>query len=315
MREIGGYIEYEYSRGKMLHEDAILLNCGRRALSYLIRSRGIKKVWIPRFTCGAVIEPFTKEGVAVCLYPIGTGFRPEVENVPGEDWLVLINHYGQISNEQIIEIRNQHPNLIVDNTQAYFQMPVPDIDTVYSCRKFFGVADGAVLYTDSALKEDFEKDESFEKMTYIMGRFERAASEFYGMYDRNNSLFDNEPIKQMSKLTRNILCGVDYDYVRKTRTANFRYLDDKLRDINRLKPLAADGAFMYPLYIDNGSNVRKQLIAKHIYIPTLWPDVFAFCSGKELEYDMARNILPLPVDQRYGTEDMEYIVSNVMGGI
>jgi len=27
----------------------------------------------------------------------------------------------------------------------------------------------------------------------------------------------------------------------------------------------------------------------------------------DLEYDMARNILPLPIDQRYGKEEMEYI--------
>lgn len=315
MREIGGYIEYEYSRGKMLHDDAVLLNCGRRALSYLIKSRDIKEVWVPKFTCGSVIEPFEKESVDVCFYSIGTGFRPEIDNIPSGEWLVIINYYGQISNEQIIEIRNQHPKLIVDNTQAYYQMPVPDVDTVYTCRKFFGVADGAVLYTNSTLKEEFKKDESFKRMAHIMGRFERTASEFYEMYDRNNSLFDHEPIKQMSKLTHNILCGIDYDFVCKTRTANFWYLDEKLRDINRLKLSVPDGAFMYPLYTDNGANIRKQLIDKHIYIPTLWPDVFTFCDEKDLECDMARNILPLPVDQRYGIEDMEYIVSNVMEGI
>lgn len=315
MREIGGYIEYEYSRGKMLHDDAILLNCGRRALSYLIRSREIRKVWIPKFTCDSVVEPFRKENVDVCFYSMGIGFQPEMENIPGDEWLVLINYYGQISNEQIIEIHNKHPKLIVDNTQAYYQMPVPDIDTVYTCRKFFGVADGAVLYTNRALKEEFEKDESFERMTYIMGRFERTASEFYGLYDKNNSFFDSEPIKQMSRLTHNILCGIDYGFVCKTRTANFRYLDEKLRDINKLKLSVPDGAFMYPLYIDHGADIRSRLIAKHIYIPILWPDVYTFCGEKDLEYNMAKNILPLPVDQRYGIGDMEYIVSNVMEGI
>ena len=27
-----------------------------------------------------------------------------------------------------------------------------------------------------------------------------------------------------------------------------------------------------------------------------------------LEYDMAENILPLPIDQRYGSDDMSYIL-------
>ena len=35
-------------------------------------------------------------------------------------------------------------------------------------------------------------------------------------------------------------------------------------------------------------------------------------SEGELEFDMAKNILPIPVDQRYGIEDMEYIVEEVL---
>lgn len=42
MKEIGGYIELDTCRHAMLHEDAILLNCGRNALAYLLEARGIK---------------------------------------------------------------------------------------------------------------------------------------------------------------------------------------------------------------------------------------------------------------------------------
>lgn len=41
MKEIGGYIEFEYAHGEMLHGDAVLLNCGRRTFSYLVKSREI----------------------------------------------------------------------------------------------------------------------------------------------------------------------------------------------------------------------------------------------------------------------------------
>ena len=50
---------------------------------------------------------------------------------------------------------------------------------------------------------------------------------------------------------------------------------------------------------------------KNIFIPTLWPAVLSLCSEDELEYDMANNILPIPVDQRYGTEDMQYIIDTI----
>ena len=58
-------------------------------------------------------------------------------------------------------------------------------------------------------------------MAYILDRFERTASEFYPLYEKNNNFFNKEPIKIMSKLTENILHGVDYDYICDKRTENF----------------------------------------------------------------------------------------------
>ena len=44
MREIGGYIELETFRGRMLHEEATKLNCGRNALAYLCEAKKIEKL-------------------------------------------------------------------------------------------------------------------------------------------------------------------------------------------------------------------------------------------------------------------------------
>lgn len=84
-------------------------------------------------------------------------------------------------------------NVIVDNAQAYFQDPLPGIDTLYTCRKFFGVPDGAILYTDKFIKIK-QKDESYKRMNFLLGRFERTAGEFYQEYVDNNRLFKVEPI-------------------------------------------------------------------------------------------------------------------------
>lgn len=155
------------------------------------------------------------------------------------------------------------------------------------------------------------QDESFERMHFLLGRYERSASEFYAEYVENNHFFRDEPVKEMSKLTENLLHGIDYEMVRKSRTRNFAYLHDKLYSMNKLNLSVPDGAFMYPLYIENGEKIRKQLQAKKIFIPTLWPAVFNLCGEKELEYDMAKNILPIPVDQRYGIEDMDYLIEEI----
>ena len=68
---------------------------------------------------------------------------------------------------------------------------------------------------------------------------------------------------------------------------------------------------MYPLWIKNGAAVRKKLQAEKIYIPTLWPNVLRQLPETAVEYQLAMDILPLPVDQRYEAEEMRYLAGQV----
>ncbi len=310
MREIGGYIELDTYMGEMLHENSIKLNCGRNALAYLLKAKQIKTIWMPKFMCDSCDYVLSSYEVKIHYYSIGLDFKPHVEQ-RGDDWLYVVNFYGQLSNEYLASLGK---NVIVDNAQAYFQSPISGIDTLYTCRKFFGVPDGAILYTDKQI-EISEKDESFERMHFLLGRYERSAQEFYQEYVDNNRTFQEEPIKRMSKLTENLLHGLDYNVIRKKRTENFAYLHERLANSNRLKLIVPDGAFMYPYYVENGFELRKRLQAEKIFIPTLWPAVLNRCNQNELEYQMARNILPIPVDQRYGIEDMDYIIKKIVNNM
>ncbi len=307
MRELGGYIEFEKYTGQMLYEDGIKLNCGRNALSYLIKTKKIEKIWMPKFMCDSCDKVLLDNRVKVEYYSIGNDFRPIIEERE-KDWLYIVNFYAQISNDFLSSLGDK---IIVDNAQAYFQSPIPEIDTIYTCRKFFGVPDGAILYTDKKL-DNILQDESFERMRFLLGRFERTASEFYAEYVANNHFFANEPIKKMSKLTENLLHSIDYEKIKNIRTENFKYLHNRLELINKLEIVVPEGAFMYPLYIDNGEEIRRKLQAQKIFVPTLWPSVFNICEKNEVEYDMAMNILPLPVDQRYSIDDMEYMIKKIL---
>lgn len=308
MKEIGGYIELDTCRHAMLHEDAILLNCGRNALAYLLEAKGIKKLYLPYFLCDSVANVCKKYGVEVAFYHIGENWLPKDLVIDGDAWLYIVNFYGQITREDLARLAEVHNNVIIDNAQAYFDAPLANVDTLYTCRKFFGVSDGAVLYTNSKLERSLEIDESFNRIHYVLGRYERTASEFYEEAAQNNDIFDNEPIKEMSRLTKNLLRSIDYEYVKQVRTNNFAYLHEKLREVNKLNIRLIEGAFMYPLLIDDGMKIRKQLQQMKIYIPTLWPNVLEECEPDTLEYKFAAEILPIPVDQRYGIEDMEYLV-------
>lgn len=308
MREIGGYIELDTYTGNMLYEDGIKLNCGRNALAYLVKAKKISKIMMPKFMCDSCDKVLRDNNVEVRYYSIGLDFKPICVDRLEDEWLYIVNFYGQLTNEYLKTLKLN--KIIIDNAQAYFQNPLDGVDTIYTCRKFFGVADGAILYTDKEI-EISEQDESYERMHFLLGRYERTASEFYSEYVANNHFFVNEPIKRMSRLTENLLHGIDYERVKNVRTRNFKYLDEELRNWNKCKLKIPEGAYSYPLYLENGVKIRKQLQKKKIYIPTLWPAVFNICKKDELEYKMAENILPLMIDQRYSIEDMKYIINEI----
>lgn len=312
MKEIGGFIEFEHFQGRMMHESALALNCGRNCLLYLIQARQIKNIVLPYFMCDSVIRVCRQSDVQIRFYHIDEHFLPQNIDLKENEWLYLTDFYGQLSKKDIQQICNTHQRVIVDYVQAYFKEPLDGVDSIYTCRKFFGVPDGAFLYTDVKVDENLPQDESFERMHFLLGRYEHTASEFYEEYRKNDELFDHAPIMRMSKLTENLLRAIDYERVKNIRTANFNYLERKLGHINMLRLNHAEGAFAYPLLLEDGAKIRKKLIENKIYTPTLWPNILEELSENMYEYYLTKNILPLPCDQRYDEDDMEYICQHII---
>lgn len=313
MKEIGGFLELELNHGSEFHEHGIALNSGRNGLRYLIRGRIIKRIWLPKLLCSAISDTCKEENVEILYYSIDKQLRPVLSQSLEGDWLYLINYYGQYSVEEIRHLGQIYQNIIVDNVQAFYTKPIDGLDTIYTCRKFFGVPDGGYLYTDCTLSEILQKDESYDRLTFLAGRLERSANEFYSAYRENEQRIDELPLRRMSMVTQNLLRGIDYEQIKKDRERNFSYLQECLRSINQLKLYLPDGPYMYPLLVKGGAKIRKKLQEKKIYIPTLWPNVLQECPVNSLEYQYATDILPIPVDQRYSVRDMETIVDEIRG--
>lgn len=307
MKEIGGYIELDTYRLPLLHEGAIALNCGRNALAYLIEARQIQKIRLPFFLCSSVKNVCEKYNVQIRYYHIMSDFTPIIPPLENDEWLYVVNYYGQLSRSFLESLSMQYPQMIIDNAQDYFSMPIRGVDTLYTCRKYFGVPDGAFLYTNALLNRELPIDESFERIRYLVGRYERTASEFYNESVENNKFFANEPVKKMSRLTNNLLHALDYEEIKRKRTINFSVLADSLANTNRLKVLKVEGAFMYPYLVPNATEIKQKLLEEKIYIPILWPDVLSNVPEKWIEWKYAKYILPLPCDQRYDVADMNKI--------
>ena len=303
----------ELNHGSEFHEQGIALNSGRNCLRYLIRGRKIKRIWLPKLLCSAISDTCKEENVQILYYSIDKQLRPVLPQSLEGDWLYLINYYGQYSVEEIRHLDRIYKNIIVDNVQAFYTKPIEGLDTIYTCRKFFGVPDGGYLYTDCALSEILQKDESYDELTFLAGRLERSANEFYSAYRENEQRIDELPLRRMSMVTQNLLRGIDYEQIKKERERNFSYLHEQLRSVNQLELCLPDGPYMYPLLVKDGAEIRRSMQEKRIYIPTLWPNVLQECPIDSLEYQYATDILPIPVDQRYDIGDMETIVDEIRG--
>lgn len=318
--EIGGYFELERFSGKPYHKDAIALNSGRGCLAYLAELRDIETMWIPDFMCDCVPEYLKRIGVKVRVFAVGSDFLPDYHGFEVRDgeWMLIADYYGQLRECDVeFALSFSGGRLIVDETQGFFRESWKGADTFYSCRKWFGVADGAYLRTfdGSRLEQKLERDESFARMGFVLGRFERSASEFYAEASANNDAFADEPAKLMSPITENILCAVDYGATRRCRDENWDILAARLANVNRMDIGKPEGAFMYPLMTEEAQEIRRKLISKKIYIPCLWPNVLEGCDCGSAAFRFAESILPLPVDQRYGKKEMATIAETIIRSI
>ncbi len=311
MKEIGGYFGLEEFTEKSMYSDLVGVNSARNALVYLLCARKIKKLYIPYYLCDSVSGVCDREGFAYEYYNIGENLLPIFDKKLGEgEYLYVVNYFGQLEDSDIVALKEKYGNIICDNVQAFFHKPISQIDTVYSCRKFFGVPDGGYVSTDARLDPAPVRDVSMNRMKHVLGRFEgESASDYYGDFRQNDDAFESLELRLMSKLTKNIMNAVDYDRVKKAREENFLVLDNLLGGRNRLKPRLPEGPYAYPFYCENGVEIKKTLASKKIFVPTLWPEVAKM--GQKLEAELAENILPLPCDQRLGKEDMERIAEEL----
>ncbi len=309
---IGGYLELERYAGSLYHDGAVALNCCRGCLAYVAELRGFSRIWIPDFMCDCVPSLFEREGVEVSIYRIGPDLLPVYDfSVEAGDWMLLCDYYGQLRAEDVERaVLHCGGRLVVDETQGFFREPWPQADTVYSCRKWFGVPDGGFLATkdDARLGRPLPQDESRNRMGFVLGRRERPASEFYDAASHNNELFDAEPAKAMSTITESLMRAIDFDDARSRRCANFERLHGSLAGRNLLQLRIPEGPFMYPLLVDDAAGVRQAMAAEGVFVPTLWPNVPSDACAGLVAVSYSKNILPLPIDQRYGEKEMTYLV-------
>ena len=317
MKEIGGYFEIEYSNIELgnLHTGALPLNSGRNCLAYILLVEAITKIYIPHYICDVVIEVIEKYNVAYQFYDINADLEiATLPNIAEHETLLYVNYFG-LKNKYVSELASTHKNIIIDNSQALFVAPLPNITTFYSLRKFVGVPDGAFLYHHNTKNTiELQVTDSSHRNSHLYIRKNRNANAGYEDFKINESKFAALPIEAMSRSTSQFIKQYDFNKCKAIRENNYRYLHSKLSAINGISPiLLADTTtpLVYPLLLGT-ANLRAKLLKYFIFIPTLWPNIENHATETSFEVYLAQNLLPLPIDQRYNTVDMNRMVDCIL---
>ncbi len=310
VEDIGGYFGLELNENVLLpHADGAYLNTGRNALEYVLRSLScIKKIFIPYFTCDVILEPIKKIGAEYDFYHINEKLELDDDIILRDnEYLFVINYFG-IKDDYIYRLTQKYrENIIVDNSQAFFSLHIDGVKTIYSPRKFIGVPDGGIAYGASHAESSYEIDVSFDRCSHLLKRIDVGVGMGYKDFKDNSLKLSNQPIRRMSALTKRIISSIDFEEIKRKRIANFVFLNDRLSFSNAL---CIEGQFACPMvypYFTSNVDLRRELIEKHIFVATYWPNVLKDCPSSFVEHKLAEMIIPLPIDQRYTYKEMERI--------
>lgn len=294
------------------------VSSGRAALEVLLANlpHRPERVWLPRFCCDTVLPAFERQKLPLHRYACDAQLRPLLPCGLGpRDAVVLINYFG-LTGAAVAEAAAKlaGPVLVDASTALYAPLPEYADGAFYSFRKFLPVADGGAALARFPLRSlPAETDDSTARMEalYLRARAGAVAAQAAAQAAEDSLA---APPRLLSAQTQAMLRGVRAGRAAARRCENYRILHSALAPLNRIElpDIPPSAPMCYP-FVSGIPGLRDSLIDAGIALPLYWPEVIAATSAHETENALARTLLPLPLDQRYGRADMERLLKLILG--
>jgi hypothetical protein len=317
--EIGSFIELDIENiGEYFPDDENVarLNSARAGIYHSLQLLGSNEVYMPYYQCPTVNDFLLKKGVTIFKYQLSNEFEPQLQSVIKDSTVLLVNYFGIFSNDFLKKLTKKYKKVIIDNGPAFYNPPIEGCMNVYSARKFFGVPDGCYVIGKQAnmLTERYPQDYSSETSLFLLERHEVGCSASYEERMKNEERIDNADILSMSRLTKSLLSGINYQRIRDIRRRNFEYAHNQYKELNLLDVTRhyddSCVPMFYPLVIEEASMV-EELTRRQIFTGRRWNAVLKEVDLDSFEGWLSRYMIPLPIDQRYGKEVLDYVFQNV----
>jgi hypothetical protein len=315
-KAIGGFFELELpSKGSMFHDQALALANGRVCFKVLLERVKPTKVFIPFYCCDSLILPLTEAAIPYEYYAINAAFDPVGIPLLGDSELfVYINYFGLKTQTSRKLSRLLEHQLVIDNTQAFFETTFGSSWSFNSVRKFFGVPDGGFLYSPQYLVDNYKPNEHIVTEHLWLGLFgkQEDAHEYFALSEAMQTL----EVKGMSNLTKQILYAVKFPEVVRARRKYFKFIDRMLRPLNQLpftllNTLSEAVPYCYP-FLPHKKIDKKAFYDEKVFLPSLWDDVLKRdTEGYAFEKMISNDLIALPVDHRLNEQDLQRMISIV----
>jgi dTDP-4-amino-4,6-dideoxygalactose transaminase len=309
----------------VLKDHMICMLGGRCCIRLLVEHLRPGRVWMPSYLCPTMVTPLATLASEVTFYEVDgqlsiTDLR-WLEEVGRGDLVVFVDYFGfPCPRERVRDAAARGAWVLEDACPAMLSEGVGrDAHfLLYSPRKLVGVADGGILTYDDGIDLSgtaLEKPPVEWWIRVLEGMVLRREFDRGGQDRRWFPLLQEAaatfPLGNyaMSELSQTLFFhGFDYAEIAKRRVRNYSVLLSHLRRIAIFKELPSGVVPLgFPIRVKRRDALRQVLCDKEIYPPVHWllkdvvPGRFA------ASHQLAAEILTLPCDQRYDTDDMERV--------
>lgn len=313
---------------------------GRAALALILnhlKSIGVKHVHLPAYLCESILLVIKALGFEYSFYPVERDLRASPD--PPSGAAVLLIHYFGWLNPATFMLRAEAGrsfHLIEDASQALLSdwdaPPTLKRLVLISPRKFGPAPLGGWC---NVLSETEKPSVEIESLVWrsLVGRLARAAylaerhasidlaiENFYLAAFRAVEMYlDRYPTSAaVPKIALKTIAGLDWEYVARQRRANWLTLNELLP--KHISPLmgklpANVVPLGYVVCLPNRDDVRRQLASQRIFCPIHWALPNEVNRRRFLNATaLSNSCLTLPIDQRYGPDDMVRIAKALKMG-
>ena len=318
--------------------DSVFVGDGRQAIKAtllnFISELKDKKVYLPSYLCSSILQPFKELSLKFDFYGHTHPLRPNINFSLKNSLIYIIDYFGTetLSNKEIEELSDNNL-IILDITHSIFnkerfKIKSENVIMIASLRKIFPIPDGGIIYyknnkiSININKHEYNKhvkmlEAMFLKKYYTNNNNKSLKEYFHELYKNYEKSKDHSTIKiyDIPQISLEILQNLNINKLLSKRKENLNYLYNNL-DNEVIKPLFRKTKVKSPFFMSilfRNEKVRelyrKKLIEFKIYPPIHWGLPTDVSYIFRYEHELSKNILSIPIDQRYGLKDMKYITN------